>query len=84
MTGSTRSSTIGADSEGEHPREKSVDGGPGKKQSHLGVDSEDLKAQGREGGRVVRADGKVELTEDDAYDKLGYTLPEWRKCPFSS
>ena len=76
MTGSTRSST---NSEGDQHREKSVNEGAGKKQSLLGVDSEDLKAQGQESGRVVRADGKVELTEDDAYDKLGYTLPAWRK-----
>lgn len=80
MVGSTRSSTIQGDSEGDHQiREKGADEGTGKKQSLLGVDSEDLKAQGQAGGTVVRPDGKVELTEEDAYDKLGYSLPEWRK-----
>ena len=80
MTGSTTSSTIENDSsERDRKQEKNVNRGPSNKQSLLGVDSEDLKAQGQQEGRVVRADGKVELTEDDAYDKLGYTLPEWRK-----
>jgi phage shock protein PspC (stress-responsive transcriptional regulator) len=83
MPGSTRSSTINGDSDPDHqPREKSVDqgtSGTDNKQSLLGVDSEDLKATGQQPGKAVRADGKVELTEDEAYDKLGYTLPEWRK-----
>ena len=80
MTGSATSSTIeNNSSESDRNQEKNINGGAGNKQSVLGVDSEDLKAQGQEGGKVVRADGKVELTEDDAYDKLGYSLPEWRK-----
>ena len=79
MTGSTTSSTIHGDSEGDQHPEKTVNGEVGKKQSLLGVDPRDLKAQGQSDGKVVRADGKVELTEEDAYDKLGYTLPEWRK-----
>jgi hypothetical protein len=84
MPGSARSSTINGDSDIDHqPREKSVDQGTAgttdKKQSLLGVDSEDLKATGQQPGKAVRADGKIELTEDEAYDKLGYTLPEWRK-----
>lgn len=80
MTGSNRSSTIQGDSEGDHnSHEKNAVDGPGKKQSLLGVDSQDLKATGQELGKTVRPDGKVELTEEDAYDKLGYTLPEWRK-----
>jgi hypothetical protein len=62
MTSSTRSSTIQGDSEGDRYQEKSADKRPGKKQSLLGVNNEDLKAQGQSGGRVVRADGKVELT----------------------
>lgn len=80
MTGSATSSKIeNNSSESDRNQEESVNGDAGNKQSLLGVDSEDLKAQGQSEGRVVRADGKVELTEDDAYDKLGYTLPEWRK-----
>jgi hypothetical protein len=84
MPGSARSSTINGESDIDYqPREKSVDQGIAgtndKKQSLLGVDSEDLKATGQQPGKAVRTDGKVELTEDEAYDKLGYTLPEWRK-----
>ena len=26
-----------------------------------------------------RADGKVELTEHEAYDKLGFSFPTWKK-----
>jgi len=26
-----------------------------------------------------RADGKIELTEEDAYDKLGFCYPSWKK-----
>ena len=78
MAGSTTSSTQG-DSEVEQHREKTTNDSPGKKQSLLGVDGKDLKAQGQSDGRAVRADGNVELTEEDAYDKLGYSLPEWRK-----
>lgn len=29
--------------------------------------------------KTVRLDGKVELTEDDIEEKLGYAYPEWRK-----
>lgn len=80
MTGSTRSSTVAGESDGDHQhREKSVDEAPGKKQSLLGVKGQDLAATGQDGSTLVRTDGKVELTEDDAYDKLGYSMPEWRK-----
>ncbi|MCJ1382403.1 hypothetical protein MMC17_005516 [Xylographa soralifera] len=27
----------------------------------------------------ARADGKIELKEDDCYDKLGFTFPSWKK-----
>ncbi len=62
MTGSTTSSTIGGDSsEGDHQHGKNVNRGPGKKQSLLGVQSEDLKAQGQSESRVIRVDGKSDL-----------------------
>ena len=81
MPGSTRSSTIAGDSDENHNtfREKSIDGTAGDKQQRLGVDGEDLAAQGHGASSPVRADGKRELTEEDAWDKLGYSLPEWRK-----
>jgi hypothetical protein len=85
MVGSTRSSTIAADSDSQHRgeesafREKSVDEAPGNKQQLLGVDGQDLTATGLDASSPVRADGKRELTEDDAWDKLGYSLPTWRK-----
>lgn len=84
MTGSTRSSTVQGDSDHDHDHdhynEKSaVDETPGQKQSVLGVAGQDLTATGQDAAQPERADGKIELTEDDAYDKLGYTLPEWRK-----
>lgn len=28
---------------------------------------------------TIRADGKRELTEEDAFDKLGYSYPTWKK-----
>jgi hypothetical protein len=79
MTGSTRSSTIAGDSDEHRYREKSVDEVPGKKQSLLGVDGEDLTATGHGSASPFTADGKRELTEEDAWDKLGYSLPLWRK-----
>lgn len=29
--------------------------------------------------RIVTSDGKIELTDIDAWDKLGYSFPTWRK-----
>jgi MFS family permease len=79
MTGSTRSSTVHEDSDHDRYHEKNVNTAPGKKQSLLGVGNEDLAQVGPDAVEAARKDGKVELTEDDAYDKLGYSLPEWRK-----
>lgn len=79
MTGSTRSSTIAGDSDENKYREKSVDEVPGNKQQLLGVAGQDLTATGHDASSPVRADGKRELTEEDAWDRLGYSLPEWRK-----
>lgn len=55
-----------------------MDQSPGNKQSLLGVDGQDTAAQFQT-TTPFRADGKQELTEEDAWDKLGYSLPEWRK-----
>lgn len=30
-------------------------------------------------GGVLRSDGKIELLESEAYDKLGYSFPTWKK-----
>lgn len=84
MTASARSSTVLGDQDrGDHLNEKNSaveDERPDKKQSLLGVGDEDLAGTaGQEPESTQRADGKVELTEDDAYEKLGYSLPEWRK-----
>lgn len=78
MAGSTRSSTIAGDSDENRPRDKSVGEGPGNKQELLGVDGEDLAAT-HNLDTPSRADGKQELTEEDAFDILGYSLPAWRK-----
>ena len=43
------------------------------------VDSpEELAAQEVE-SKPSRADGKIELTEHEAYDKLGFSFPTWKK-----
>lgn len=52
---------------------------PGAHERALGVSGPELAAQSLDGGRSNRTDGKVELTEDDAYDKLGYSFPAWKK-----
>jgi hypothetical protein len=79
MATSARSSTVQGDSEVDQHREKNEHSPPGQKQSTLGVDDRDLQAQNYDSGKPQRADGKIELAEEDAYDKLGYSLPEWRK-----
>jgi hypothetical protein len=79
MATSTRSSTIQGDSEADQHREKNDNSPTGQKQSALGVGHQDVKAHAHGSSKTQRADGKIELTEEDAYDKLGYSLPEWRK-----
>ena len=77
MPGSTHSSEIGdSSSSDQNNHEKNVNR-PDKKQQLLGVGDEDLQKTTSEAN--IRDDGKIELTEEDAYDKLGYSLPEWRK-----
>ena len=41
-------------------------------------DSNDLVAEGIE-SKHTRADGKIELTEHEAWDKLGFSFPTWKK-----
>lgn len=53
---------------------------PGSHERALGVSGPELAAENLEGDdRSKRTDGKVELTEEDAYDKLGYSFPAWKK-----
>jgi hypothetical protein len=50
-----------------------------EKQDTLGLSDADAAAQNLLSAKP-RADGKVELKEDDEYDKLGYAFPVWKKC----
>ncbi len=52
---------------------------PGRHERALGITGPELEAEDLEGERPKRADGRIELTEDDAYDKLGYSFPAWKK-----
>lgn len=79
MTHSNRSSTVAGDSDENQFRQVGLEDTPGDKQERLGVSGQDLTATGRDAASNVRADGKVELTQEDAWDKLGFSLPEWRK-----
>lgn len=65
--------------EGPRDKDHSFNDPPGQKEKALGVTDPELEAENMEGGRPKRDDGKVELTEEDAYDKLGYTFPVWKK-----
>ncbi|ERF70933.1 hypothetical protein EPUS_06718 [Endocarpon pusillum Z07020] len=68
------------DSDGsETHQEKPFEHVPGDKQETLGITGQDLTATGQAAAHPQRADGKLELTEDDAYEKLGYSYPEWKK-----
>ncbi|ETI25868.1 hypothetical protein G647_02645 [Cladophialophora carrionii CBS 160.54] len=51
----------------------------GQTEKRFGVSGPELAAQNLESGDPKRADGKVELTEEDCYDKLGYSFPHWKK-----
>lgn len=44
----------------------------------LGISGPEAAAEDVD-GRSKRFDGKVELTEDEAYDKLAYSFPAWKK-----
>ena len=41
-------------------------------------DAPDLVAEEIE-SKHTRSDGKIELTEHEAYDKLGFSYPTWKK-----
>lgn len=70
---SDKSSTINGD------RSASTDIEPDDKQKAMGVTGPELAAGGGDSEKKHRSDGKVELTEDDAEEKLGYAYPEWKK-----
>jgi len=40
---------------------------------------EKRSSQDGSSGRIVTEDNKIELQESDAWDKLGYSFPSWRK-----
>jgi Major Facilitator Superfamily len=69
---------VDSDSNGIHD-EKNGEHVAGNKQEMLGITGHDLTATAQDAAHPQRADGKVELTEDDAYEKLGYCYPEWKK-----
>ena len=70
---SSRSSTIREDSG------RVSDIQPDEKQQSLGLKGPDLASGVGDLDKVERSDGKVELTEDDAEEKLGYVYPWWKK-----
>lgn len=72
---SSRSSTI----DGGDPNSASSRIEPGEKQKRLGVTGPDLAAGGGDLEQTRRPDGKIELTEEDLEEKLGYAYPEWKK-----
>ncbi len=67
-----------SDSNGIH-NEKHVERATADQQEKLGVTTQDLTAVGEGPAHPQRTDGKIELMEEDAYDKLGYSYPEWKK-----
>lgn len=52
---------------------------PGEKQKSLGLTGPEVAAGGGDIEKKARSDGKVELTEDDIEDQLGYEYPAWKK-----
>lgn len=51
--------------------------GTKEKADNLGVTGPERDAQF--GGGQVHEDGRIELAEEDVYDKLGYCFPTWKK-----
>lgn len=70
---SSRSSTVHGDSA------QTSDVQPGEKQTALGLRGPELASGVGDLDKAQRNDGKVELTEDDAEEKLGYAYPAWKK-----
>ncbi|KIX01588.1 uncharacterized protein Z518_09314 [Rhinocladiella mackenziei CBS 650.93] len=66
--------------EQSHEKEKPLRDLPGEKERALSVSGPELAGYNIDGGRSKRADSTVELTEEDAYDKLGFCFPTWKKC----
>jgi hypothetical protein len=50
-----------------------------EKHDMLGLSDADAAAQNLLADKP-RTDGKVEVKEDDEYNKLGYAFPVWKKC----
>ena len=73
----SHSSSGSSTAQGEERQHSQVE--PGDKQKALGVSGPELAAGGGDAEKTQRADGKVELTEDDIEEKLGYAYPEWKK-----
>lgn len=72
-------SVSSASSSTQHARQSTSDIEPGEKQKALGLTGPEIAAGGAESEKKHRSDGKIELTEDDIEDKLGYAYPEWKK-----
>lgn len=68
-----------ASSSTQHARQSSSDIEPGEKQKALSLTGPEVAAGGGESEKKYRSDGKIEVTEDDIEDKLGYAYPEWKK-----
>ncbi|KAH0831446.1 putative MFS multidrug transporter [Fonsecaea pedrosoi] len=65
--------------EGQAEKENHQIQPPGPTERQMGVSGPELAGENLEGGHPKRADGKIELTEEDCYDKLGYCFPAWKK-----
>jgi len=50
-----------------------------KEDKILGLKDSEVAAEGVDDFKPIRKDGKIELTEVDAYDNLGYCFPSWKK-----
>jgi len=46
---------------------------------HSGNGSSPTRDSDSNDEKKVREDGKIELTEDDCYQKLGFSYPTWKK-----
>jgi len=72
-------STIGGAEHRSNEKDRGQIESAGPTEKARGVLGPELAAEGLEHGLPNRADGKIELTEDDCYDRLGYSFPNWKK-----
>jgi hypothetical protein len=63
----------------QHVRQSASDIEHGQKGGSRGLTGPEIAAGGSENEKKSRSDGKIELTEEDIEDKLGYAYPEWKK-----